>query len=153
MGLSCFGAISGIGLGKGWVGWMGSLCGAILWSSLCDANKRFFVCIIDRQWQKDNNKGNTFFITRTEKFAQRILFNREREREEIRKYQRMQWIPRLGRPRGRWGSRTRPCTPSGPAPWPRGWKTGVPWSWVCRGQNFWQNFWRNFWRNFWQNFY
>ena len=32
------GAISGIGYG--WV-WMGSLCGAIVWASLCDANKAF----------------------------------------------------------------------------------------------------------------
>ena len=37
MGLSCFRAISG--MGWVWMG-MGSLCGAIVWASLCDANNQ-----------------------------------------------------------------------------------------------------------------
>ena len=41
MGLSCFRAISGMGLGLGWDG-LGSLCGAIVWASLCDAKNDNF---------------------------------------------------------------------------------------------------------------
>ena len=56
--------------------------------------------------------------------------NTFQQRERIRIYQRLQSISGFGRPRGRWGSRTRACTPWGRAPWPRGWKTGGRWSWV-----------------------
>ena len=44
MGLSCFRAISGMG----WMGWVGSLCGAIVWASLCDANKTKFEVSISK---------------------------------------------------------------------------------------------------------
>ena len=57
-----------IGLGMGWMGWMGSLCGAIVWAPLCGANNGIPVLHI-RIWYTGRQRG-------MERFAQ------IREREE-----------------------------------------------------------------------
>ena len=65
MGLSCFRAISGMG----WVGLglgLGSLCGAIVWASLCDANKAEHIVPF---WASERTRQNKIYEMRAEKHS------------------------------------------------------------------------------------
>ena len=86
MGLSCFRAISGIGYGLG-MGWMGSLCGAIVWASLCDANNN----LLNHFLRGQRNWKNTLFLPQYLEWILQMKWNGDEDRSN-----RRWWMPAVG---------------------------------------------------------